>query len=233
MAGFTRYRVNRVRKEEEQKAEFSRKLSEMRMQGLRAQMNPHFIFNSLNAIEGCIEQNKNKDARVYLSKFSKLVRIILENFSKDKVSLSREIESLKLYLEMEALRFSSDFHYELQVDPVLETELIQIPTMLIQPYIENAIWHGLAHSDGAKNLIVCLSETGNLLQVTIQDNGIGREAAMKLKESTIGPRESVAMKNTAERLKLHNVNAKIEICDMKDADGKATGTLVTILIPLT
>ena len=233
MFGFTRYRVNRVRKEEEQKAEFSRRLSEMRVQALRTQMNPHFIFNSLNAIEGCIEQHKNREAGAYLSKFSKLVRVILENFSKERVTLTREIEMLRLYLEMEALRFTSDFNYELNVDPDLETDLIQIPTMLIQPYIENAIWHGLVHSDGVKKLAVTFKEVDNVLKVTIDDNGIGRDAAQKLKQKNMSSREPVAMKNTEERLKLLNADARIEIEDMKDGSGKPAGTQVIITIPLT
>ena len=232
VTGLTQYRINRIRKEEQNKTEFNRQLAELRMQALRAQMNPHFIFNSLNSILAFMDDGKGEEARRYLAGFSKLVRIILENFSKSTVSLERELESLKLYLEMETLRFAIDFEYTFDIDPELEIDLIQVPPMLIQPYIENALWHGLMHSIRNKRLKIAISEKGNFMEVVVEDNGIGRHSATKLKQQSENQRDSVGMKNTEERLSLQNKQATVQIIDLKDAEGHANGTRVIILISI-
>ena len=146
--------------------------------------------------------------------------------------MERELESLKLYLEMETLRFAIDFEYTFDIDPELEIDLIQVPPMLIQPYIENALWHGLMHSIRNKRLKIAISEKGNFMEVVVEDNGIGRHSATKLKQQSENQRDSVGMKNTEERLSLQNKQATVQIIDLKDAEGHANGTRVIILISI-
>jgi LytS/YehU family sensor histidine kinase len=225
LAFFIRYRINQVKAEERRKTEFNRQLSETRMQALRAQMNPHFIFNSLNSIQECVVTGKNDEAVSYLSKFSRLVRMILQNSSKEEITLSAEIDSINLYLEVESLRFSKDFSYVLEVDPVLETELIRMPPMLVQPFVENALWHGLAHKEGEKSLVVRFHEWQNQLVCEVEDNGIGRNKAQLFSHKN---HQSVGMKNTSERLGLLGANASVEIIDLPGD----SGTKVILRIPV-
>ena len=165
-----------IRENEENK--LRRKTLEVERTLLRTQMNPHFIFNAMNSIQSFIISNNTGDAERYLSKFAKLIRMILDNSTRQAVLLCDELQSLRLYLDLEQVRFSGKFGYEIEVDDNVEDDLICVPPMLIQPFVENAILHGLMHKEGGGMIKIHLTDNGNnTLTCTITDNGIGRKAA--------------------------------------------------------
>lgn len=228
--------------EEKRKAEniltnTQQKMAEVEMQALRAQMNPHFIFNCLNSINRYIVKSDQATASLYLTRFAKLIRLILDNSGNKNVLLSNELEALKLYIEMEALRFDKKFTYQVIIDRNVNTDSIELPPLIIQPYVENAIWHGLLHKDGGGQLIIgikLLEE--NMLECTIEDNGVGRNMATALKSKSATSRKSLGMQLTENRLALLNrhaaLNASINIIDMKDEQQQPAGTKVILLIPV-
>ena len=236
-------RIVRARAEQEKREAKSilmdtqRKMTEVEMQALRAQMNPHFIFNCLNSINRYIVKSDQTTASLYLTKFAKLIRLILDNSNSKNVILTNELEALKLYIEMEALRFDKKFTYEVKVEDGLSTDSVDVPPLIIQPYVENAIWHGLLHKETGGQLSVRVSMAGDsLLKCVIEDNGVGREKAKELKSKTATSRKSLGMQLTEHRLSLLNkhaeLNASIEIIDMSNGHGEASGTRVILKIPV-
>ncbi|MEQ1747443.1 MAG: histidine kinase, partial [Saprospiraceae bacterium] len=195
-----RYRVREVEETERLKTEFNRQLTETRMEALRAQMNPHFIFNSLNSINRYIIKSDIKTASLYLTRFAKLIRLILDNSKNRKVVLANELEALQLYVDMESLRFDHQFTYDITCDDDVDADNIEIPPLIIQPYVENAIWHGLLPKEAAGHLSVHVSQKEALLTCAITDNGIGRARAAAFKSKNAPTRQSVGMKLTEERL---------------------------------
>ena len=161
---------------EKTKAELQQQATELEMQALRAQMNPHFIFNSLNSINRFILQNNKAQASEYLTKFSKLVRMILQNSQASLITLESELESLELYLELEALRFDYRFGYKISVPKDMDVDVLKVPPLIIQPYAENAIWHGLMHKEEKGQLDIEVSQENDLLFFRIADNGIGAKS---------------------------------------------------------
>ena len=234
-------RIRKIRSDEKLKTEFNRQLAEVKMKALRAQMNPHFIFNCLNSINKFILENDTEKASRYLSKFSKLIRMILENSEQPLISLHSEVEMLEAYLEMETNRFKTKFEYEISLDEKLNVSDIEIPPMLIQPYVENAIWHGLLPKNGKGELKISIRQTvdgvrkANYLLCIIRDNGIGRAKAKELKEKKILTQKSMGMKVTQERMYLlsvtKNKSPEIKITDLSE-NGTASGTQVELKIPL-
>jgi LytS/YehU family sensor histidine kinase len=206
------------------------------MQALRAQMNPHFIFNCLNAINGFILKNDSEAAADYLTKFSRLIRMVLNNSQKKFVSLEDELETLALYLYMEKLRFTNNFHYEVNCDDTIDASSIFIPPMLLQPFAENAIWHGLMHKGGNGEMIIELHLKNNILHCTITDNGIGRKKAAMLKSKSAEKNKSMGMQITKNRMALLNQDLHgesfFEINDMEDEYGNALGTRVYLKIKI-
>jgi len=234
---WNRHRVLQARKEEQLKASFKQQLAESEMKALRAQMNPHFIFNSLNSIQKYILKNEHFEASQYLTKFSRLIRLILDHSNQNNILLSSELDLLKLYIEMESLRFDDKFAYHFYVDPNLNIETCEIPSMLIQPYVENAIWHGLIHKEENGTLALHFSKKGkNGLQVTIEDDGIGRDKAAELRSKQVLQKKSYGLRITENRIavinRTQNINATCEIIDLKDDAGKVAGTRVVLNIPL-
>ena len=236
-------KIIRARAEEEKREaqmilmNTQRKMTEVEMQALRAQMNPHFIFNCLNSINRYIVKSDQTTASLYLTKFAKLIRLILDNSNSKNVILTNELEALKLYIEMEALRFDKKFTYEIKVEPNLGTDTVEVPPLIIQPYVENAIWHGLLHKESNGHLSVRVYMCGEtMLEVTIEDNGIGREKAKELKSKTATSRKSLGMQLTENRLSLLNkhaeLNASIEIIDLQNGGSEAVGTKVILKIPV-
>lgn len=236
-------KIIRVRAEEEKREaqnilmRTQQKMTEVEMQALRAQMNPHFIFNCLNSINRYIVKSDQTTASLYLTKFAKLIRLILDNSNSKNVLLTHELEALKLYIEMEALRFDKKFSYEVKVDGNLGTDTIELPPLIIQPYVENAIWHGLLHKETDGHLSVRVSKNGDsMLQCVIEDNGVGREKAKELKSKSAISRKSLGMQLTENRLSLLNkhaeLNASIEIIDLKNGHNEAAGTKVILKIPV-
>jgi sensor histidine kinase YesM len=205
------------------------------MSALRSQMNPHFIFNCLNSIKLYTTQNDTKAASNYLTKFSKLIRMALENSRSETVALAAELESLELYIQMEAMRFKEKLKYSISVDKKVDSSFIEIPPMLLQPYVENAIWHGIMHKEegGRIDVGVQVLANENTLAITIKDNGVGRERASRLKSKTATEHKSFGTKLTGERLNLINQIYKTEASVTTEdltSNGEVTGTLVTIKI---
>jgi LytS/YehU family sensor histidine kinase len=225
--------------ENEHKAErvaYQSRMVELEMQALRAQMNPHFIFNCLNSINRFILKNQSDEASDYLTKFSKLIRLILFNSQSQSVPLENELEALKLYLEMEMLRFEGRFHFQINPDPELEVEDIEVPPLIIQPYVENAIWHGLMHKEGQGHLSIDLHREKGTLLCQITDDGVGRKRAAELKSKSASKGKSLGMQITSHRLELINsLNEKettVQITDLVDPTGEACGTRVVLRIPV-
>jgi tetratricopeptide (TPR) repeat protein len=204
---------------------------------LRSQMNPHFIFNSLNSIQSYITSKDQYHALIYLSKFAKLMRSILENSRHAFVSFEQDLSTLMIYTELESLRFEGQFKYQFSVDDDIDPENTYIPPMLVQPYIENAIIHGIiARKDNNGSLFIKFEFIeNNHIKCSIEDNGIGREKAMKIKSNTLHPHKSLGMQVTKERMELISEMNKIsfneKIIDLKDKNKQALGTKVEIVIP--
>jgi ligand-binding sensor domain-containing protein/putative methionine-R-sulfoxide reductase with GAF domain len=212
-------------------------LSKAKLEALRSQMNPHFIFNSLNAIQECILTNNVDAAYKYLSKFSKLQRMVLNNSQKELIPLSDEIEMLQLYLSLESLRFSKSFVYTIDITGIADANEIMIPSLITQPLVENAIWHGLRNKEGDKTLVIIYEEREGSIFITIDDNGIGRGAAAAIKKQKIGS-EQFASRGTLilqQRLQVlsqqFNADIQLETTDKKDGQGNAAGTKVILSFP--
>ncbi|MBK9254544.1 MAG: histidine kinase [Saprospiraceae bacterium] len=218
------------------KSEMEKEITKLEMIALRSQMNPHFIFNCLNSINRFIIVNDNETASEYLTKFSRLIRQVLDNSRSEKITLARELDTLNLYIEMEKLRFVDKFEYFFTISTSVQSELIFIQPMLIQPYIENAIWHGLMHKKEKGILTVNVFQKENKLCIIIEDNGIGREKAMELKSRHVFQDKSHGMKVTAERLAIQNRKpgdqSEIIVTDLKDEFGNPTGTSVEISLSI-
>ncbi|MEP7257383.1 MAG: two-component regulator propeller domain-containing protein [Flavitalea sp.] len=231
IAGLYFFKIDQIRKQERLKADFNKKLADAEKAALRAQMNPHFIFNTLNSINSYIIENKTRVASDYLTKFARLIRIILDNSKNESISLSKEIETLKLYLLMESVRFDNRFDYEIRIEDLLDEEGIKIPPMVIQPYVENAIWHGLLHKEEKGKAIISISKKEtDVLQVSITDNGIGRQKAAEMKSKDSNKNKSYGMKITKDRLMMSNENNRVEMIDLVDEEGNAAGTTVILSI---
>ena len=218
-------------------AAFENKIAETEMIALRAQMNPHFIFNCLNSIKLYTLENDSQTASEYLTKFSQLIRLVLENSRSEKVTLQKELETLKLYIELEAMRFKDKVQYEINVVPHIDQQYIEIPPLLLQPYVENAIWHGLMHKSEGGNIIIAISQPEEyLLHIEITDDGIGRDMAKEHKSKSATRQKSFGLKMTSERLDainhIYQTNTEVKIVDLKDSEGFCTGTKVIIEIPL-
>ena len=236
--------IQRVQAEEEkQKAkietfENKQKVAESRLQSLRLQMNPHFLFNALNSIQQMILANEEMVATRYLSKFSKLLRTILVHSDKEYVTLKEELEILNLYIDLESIRFKDSFKYNIECDEEIDTDEIKLPTLLIQPFVENAIWHGLMHKEGERFLQVKFSEAGDCIHCIIEDNGIGREKSREAKLATGQGKKhtSKGIQVSMERLEaMDNGSSRkssLQIFDLKDKTGNATGTRVEIFFPI-
>ena len=236
-------KITRAKAEEEkQKAQLilmdtQQKMTEIEMQALRAQMNPHFIFNCLNSINRYIVKSDQVTASLYLTRFAKLIRLILDNSNSRTVILTNELEALKLYIEMEALRFDKKFSYNITIEKNLSTDNIDVPPLIIQPYVENAIWHGLLHkeSDGRLDIYVNMIDE-NMLQCIIEDNGVGRTRSQELKSKSATSKKSLGTKLTENRLSLLNkhaqLNASVDILDLYNGNGNSKGTRVVLKIPV-
>ena len=209
-----------------------KKNKKIALQSLRREMNPHFIFNSLNSVNQFIAQNNELEANKYLSSYSRLMRNILENSNKDFTPLSTELEQLKEYLDLEHMRFNDKFVYEIEVDESLDTDRVLVPNMLIQPHLENAIWHGLRYKESGGLLKLSVKAEGNYLSVTIEDNGIGLKKSNELKTRHQKEHRSRGLTNTHERINL--LNSLYNTCitmEITEKEGEDTGVVVRIRFP--
>ncbi|WP_289644191.1 tetratricopeptide repeat-containing sensor histidine kinase [Maribacter aestuarii] len=213
-----------------------KKLLTLEQTMLRSQMNPHFLFNSLNSIKLYIINNEKKNAVHYLNKFSKLVRKILEASSQREISLAEELETVELYMNIENIRFSNEINFKINIAAELDVHNIKIPSLILQPFLENALWHGLSLKEGEKNITLDVEKGQNgFINIAITDDGLGRDAAEKIKESKVLKRKSVGIDITKERLanfsRDYQNSFHVEIIDLFDEKNKASGTKIVLHIP--
>ncbi|WP_169720057.1 histidine kinase [Dyadobacter alkalitolerans] len=214
--------------------EISKALAESQLMALRAQMNPHFVFNCLNSIQECIVSEKFKEASKYLNLFAKLFRNLLNNSGRSLITIDEERDILEFYLQLEEMRFSNSFSYEIRFDGELEDEGIMIPSLLVQPYVENALWHGLMHSELERKLLVEFKKINeDIFECRIDDNGIGRKKSFELRAINEKNRyhESKGLGISSDRLSVLNRqghHAEVEFVDKMHDNGEAAGTLVIV-----
>jgi ligand-binding sensor domain-containing protein len=234
IGGIVYFVFNYASENKKQKEQLRRQIVESEQMALRAQMNPHFVFNALNSIQHFITMEDEMSANYYLSRFSKLIRRVLENSKHSYININEEIETLKLYLELEMLRFENKFEYEIKMDTDINDYDTEIPSMIIQPFLENAIWHGLMPKEGESKLTLHFEQSEEFVICTVRDNGVGRKAASKANENRSEDHKSTGIANTVKRLGLFSNGADestlMQITDLEE-DGKALGTLVTLKIP--
>ncbi len=201
------------------------------MIALRAQMNPHFIFNCLSSIDNLIQTNEKEKATTYLTRFAKLIRAILENSKTNSIPCWKDLETLKLYLELEELRWDKKISYQLNIAPEILQGDYKVPPMIIQPYVENAIHHGLLNKEyGSRQLLIDVKAENNCINYLIEDNGIGRKKAIEYKLLNRLNHQSMGLDITSKRIKLFNQNnnGHITIADLYHENSEAAGTRVTI-----
>jgi Histidine kinase len=221
--------------QKEAKILLEKELDKSMLTSIKAQMNPHFLFNALNTIQSYIYSNDKQNASRYISKFSNLTRSILEMSNKETISLDEEINSLKLYLELEKMRFEDTLNYYFEIEAGLQKDQIKIPSMLLQPYVENALKHGLLHKKTNRELHLHFTKENNLLKIVIDDNGIGRKKSQELNAIKNRDHQSFAMDANKKRLEILKHNFKeihFEIIDKYSELGEASGTQVVILLPM-
>ncbi len=210
------------------------KNKEIALQSLRREMNPHFLFNSLNSVNQFIAQNNELQANKYLTSYSGLMRNTMENSNKDFVTLGNEIENLTQYLELEHMRFKDKFDYEIIIDEKLDRETLWVPNMMLQPHLENAIWHGLRYKDGKGILKLSFLPDGKNMLVTIDDDGIGPTKSQELKTHNQKAHESRGLTNTKERMTLINqlYKTNINFIVTEKPGPESTGTIVRVTFPI-
>ncbi len=217
-------------------SEMNHKISEVTQANLRQQMNPHFIFNTLNSIQYFMYQNDKLATNNYLTKFSTLMRKVLENSQHTSIPLRDELEALKLYLDLECLRFKNKFDYSINIEEEIDPLLFKVPTMLIQPYVENSICHGLMAKEGKGTVKIDMKLGEGQIICTIEDNGIGREAALERKKMKESNHNSLGTKIVSSRLdlvnELYGTTLKTIYTDLKNEKGEPVGTRVEIHIPI-
>ena len=233
------YREKRMLQSERIANEREYLLQELRISQLstiKAQMNPHFIFNALNSIQNFVFKNDRISANTYLGKFSDLMRLILKQSNEAKITLEDELKALNLYLELESVRFKEHLSYSIDFDSIPDLNSILIPSMIIQPYVENAIKHGILHKKNPGSVSITFNQEDDLLLVEIKDDGIGRKKSEEIQLKKIKKFESFATKATEKRLNLLNLDLNksihVTISDLFDPSGKSSGTLVQLSIPI-
>lgn len=228
-------RVKSIRNEEAIKTKINKQMADMRLKVLRTRINPHFMFNALNSIQECIYTKKTDTASKYLTKFSNLLRLILEQSENTFITIHEEIEILKLYLELESLRFDDGFNFNIREEKI-EIGILTIPPLLIQPFVENALWHGLRHKEGKKELNITFNNDDEFIYVTIEDNGIGRAAAKAFTSDNKIKKQSLGIKISEEEMQmmgsLSKQKSEITIEDLYTETGIPSGTKVHLTIPI-
>jgi len=224
--------VTGVRKEEQLKIKYRLQMTELEAKALRAQMNPHFIFNCLNSIKTLIQDDQKQKSVTYLTIFSKLIRTLFNNADKKEITLYDEIETCKLYLQLEAMRFDAKFSYDVKVDEQIDLKSILVPALIVQPFIENAIWHGIVPKGGGGIVSLSVLKSNGVVEVIIDDDGIGREASQQNKAASNIGHQSKGVNLTQSRLELDNLlqhrKAILQTIDKKDSAAKNAGTKVII-----
>jgi sensor histidine kinase YesM len=224
----------RNREADWQKLIREKEMVELEARALRAQMNPHFVFNCMNSIKSLIQDGQPDKAVQYLTTFSKLIRNLFSQSDKNEITLYDEIETCRHYLQLEAMRFDAGFVYSIEIDEHIDLKSVFIPALIIQPFIENAIWHGLVPRGGGGELIIKVQLKGRNIDIVIDDNGIGREASRLHKSRLNAVHQSKGINLTQSRLLLDNIlqkrKAGLQYTDKRDSQGKSAGTKVVISI---
>ncbi len=231
--GFRNFRNNRKR----EKAELSQQVAETEMKALRAQMNPHFLFNALSSIQSFLLNNQSSDANIYLLKFKELIRLVLENSMYREVALAEDMKALELYMQLERIRSLQPFSYHINIDKKLNPEQTAIPPLILQPFVENAIWHGLQpRTKAGGHIEISVSKKDNHLNCIVEDNGVGRTADAYMQKISPFKKESLGIKLTEERLKIINelrkAKAHFNITDLFSPEHEPCGTRVELTLPL-
>jgi predicted DNA binding CopG/RHH family protein len=226
---FIFYKRKRDAEEQRKEAEYKAEVADTEMKALRAQMNPHFIFNSLNSIGDYISKHDVKTANYYLGKFAKMMRLILENSEHTQVSLADDLRALELYMQLEALRLNDKFDYEIKVDDEIDKENTMVPPLILQPFVENSIWHGIAQNEGKGKILIEIKKEDEMINYMVEDNGVGLKNG--LTNSAIGnSKKSLGMKITRSRIEMMNkikkTKGSVELFDI------ARGTRVEVKLPL-
>lgn len=229
-----KFRVRTVRNQERIKAAYEKELVELEAKTLRAQMNPHFIFNCLNSIKALIQENENEKGVIYLTTFSKLIRTLFNNADKKEITLHDEIETCKLYLQLEAMRFANKLSYAVVIDENVDLKSMEVPALVIQPFIENAIWHGIIPKEKGGTVQLNVMKENDAVTIMVEDDGIGRVASQQNKPASSLTHQSKGVTLTQSRLELDNLlrqrKAQIEIIDKEDETGMSAGTKIIITI---
>ena len=230
-----RARIYELNKRNAIEKRLMQEVNKFRQQLLSQQMNPHFIFNTLNSIQYYIYENDNVSSTRYLAKFSKLIRLILDNSRQETITIKNEIKAIELYLQLEAVRLKHKFKYKINIHEGIDVNLYRIYPLLIQPYVENSIWHGLVHKKGEKYVSIDIKPMNGYILCIIEDNGIGREKALEIKRLKKQKHKSHGTNITHKRIesinKLFDKNFEVEFTDLKDDKGNATGTRVVLQFP--
>ncbi len=233
---FSFYKRRRDAEQKQKETSLNLQVSETEMKALRSQMNPHFIFNALQSIQTFLMAHKPEDANTYLLKFSKLMRLVLENSQHSQVPLKEDIQALELYMQLESIRLKHPFTHQFHIEDGIDIEETGIPPLILQPFVENAIWHGLQYKTEPGHIDIYISKKGDTLHATVEDNGIGRNMSQKVAQPMLLKKESLGMKLTEERLKILNelkkVKAYFTISDLFTKDEKPAGTKVELSLPL-
>lgn len=218
------------------KISLEQSLSKSMLIAIKSQMNPHFFYNALNTIQSYIFTNDKRNASNYLAKFSKLTRMILEMSEKETIYLNEEVTALHLYLELEKMRFNNDFEYEVKIEESVDTDMVKIPSMIIQPYVENAVKHGLLHKRDEKKLEIIFRKRGEALMAIVDDNGIGRKRSEELNKIRSDKYQSFSSHANEKRLEILNKGKSatlgIQIIDKLTEDGMSLGTRIELTIPI-
>ena len=224
----------RNREADWQKLIREKEMVELEARALRAQMNPHFVFNCMNSIKSLIQDGESEKAVQYLTTFSKLIRNLFSQSDKNEITLYDEIETCRHYLQLEAMRFDAGFNYSIEIDEDIDLKSVLIPALIIQPFIENAIWHGLVPRGGGGELMIKIQLKGRNIDIVIDDNGIGREASKHHKSNLNAVHQSKGINLTQSRLLLYNSlqkgKAGLQYTDKLDSQGSSAGTKVVISI---
>jgi tetratricopeptide (TPR) repeat protein len=230
------YKRKRDARQQQKEMKLSLQVSETEMKSLRSQMNPHFIFNALQSIQTFLIDHKPDDANTYLLKFSKLMRLVLENSQHKEISLRKDMQALELYMQLESIRLTHPFTYAFHIDPGIDEETDIIPPLILQPFVENAIWHGLQYKAEPGHIDIYISKKNNELHVIVEDNGVGRDMSKQFQQPVLMKKESLGIKLTEERLKilsdLKKIKAQFSITDLFTADNQPAGTKVELSLPL-
>jgi len=233
---FMFYKRKRDAEHKQKETLLSLQVSETEMKALRSQMNPHFIFNALQSIQTFLINHKSEEANLYLLKFSKLMRAVLENSLHSEISIKDDIQALELYMQLESIRLPFPFTYSFHIDESVDIENDSIPPLILQPFVENSIWHGLQYKNEPGHINIYISKKGGALHTSVEDNGVGRDMSRQVAQPMLLKKESLGMKLTEERLNLMNEvkksNAHFSITDLFNNENQPAGTKVQLLLPL-